>query len=175
MWDNMSQNIEIKASCSDHQSFLKLLDELEGARFNGKELQTDIFFKVKNGRLKLRKISDTKCVLIPYLRADKKGPTKSEYTLLEVNEPEKTIELLTTILGIDKCVYKERSIYLYENVRIHLDTVQDLGTFIEFEAVLSEGDNIDMEKEKVDQLLRYFDIKKKDLIADAYVDLLIKK
>jgi predicted adenylyl cyclase CyaB len=171
----MSINIEIKASCSDHQSFLELLDKLEGARFSSKELQTDIFFKVKDGRLKLRKISDSKSLLIPYLRADKKGPTKSDYTLLDVKEPEKTEKLLTRILGIDRSVEKERSIYLFENVRIHLDTVKDLGTFIEFEAVVDDEKELDIEKDKIDQLIRYFGIEKKDLIADAYVDLLTKK
>jgi predicted adenylyl cyclase CyaB len=171
----MSTNIEIKARCSDHQSILKLLDELEGARFSGKELQTDIFFKVKNGRLKLRKISDSKCILIPYLRADKKGPTESNYALLQVNEPKKTEELLSRILEVDRCVHKERSIYLFENIRIHLDAVKDLGTFIEFEAVVADENDLDLEKIKVDQLIRYFGIEKKDLIAEAYVDLLIKK
>jgi len=171
----MSQNIEIKARCEDHPSFLELVNKLDGATFAGKELQTDIFFKVKNGRLKLRKISDTECVLIPYLRPDKKGPKKSEYTLLEVKEADKAEDLLSRILGVDKRVYKERSIYLYENVRIHIDTVQHLGTFIEFEAVVGKDSTAEKEKEKVDQLMRYFGISKEQLIADAYVDLLKDK
>jgi adenylate cyclase class IV len=36
---------------------------------------------------------------------------------------------------------QRREIYLYHNVRIHLDEVEDLGTFLEFEAVL--GPNVD--------------------------------
>jgi len=36
-------------------------------------------------------------------------------------------------------VTKHRTVWLYRNCRIHLDRVERLGDFLEFEAVLPEG------------------------------------
>ncbi len=38
-------------------------------------------------------------------------------------------------------VRKRRELLMYHNVRIHLDDVQGLGTFLEFEAVVSPSDS----------------------------------
>ena len=44
---------------------------------------------------------------------------------------------LVAALGIRGVVHKRREIYLWHNVRIHLDEVAGLGALVEFEAVLA--------------------------------------
>jgi adenylate cyclase, class 2 len=68
-------------------------------------------------------------------------------------------------------VVKERRIYLWENVRIHLDRVDGLGHYLEFEAVLSEDAGSDISQERVDYLTRVLGIRPQDTIAGSYSDL----
>lgn len=167
----MAANLEIKAHYADHTLAREKLRALQ-AEFVGREEQTDTFYHVTEGRLKLREIDQEKAFLIPYLRKDDKGPRVSTYTLLPVPEIARTKELLALILGVAAVVHKKREIFLYQNVRIHLDEVKHLGTFIEFEALKEEDDTRHNNRQKLDFLLDYFGIKPADLIAVAYVDLL---
>ena len=48
-----------------------------------------------------------------------------------------TKRLLGRMLGPRACVRKRREVWLYENARIHLDTVEGLGRFIEIEVVVT--------------------------------------
>ena len=50
-------------------------------------------------------------------------------------EPTTLKDLLRISLGIKTIVKKERSFWLYNNTRIHLDTVEGLGEFVELETV----------------------------------------
>ncbi|MEX0595013.1 MAG: hypothetical protein WD512_00825, partial [Candidatus Paceibacterota bacterium] len=80
------------------------------------------------------------------------------------------------ILGTVTVVDKKREVFLIGNVRVHLDEVQDLGSFIEFEAVYEERSIEDKEREvkKVSELMDAFKIKKKDLLGKSYIDYLLK-
>ncbi len=167
----MAENIEIKARYADHTLAREKLQELN-ADFIAREEQTDTFYHVTKGRLKLREINRENAFLIPYLRDDHSGPRSSEYTLLPVPEPAKTKELLALILGVTAIVHKKREIYRYQNVRIHLDEVKHLGAFIEFEAVQNENTLKQKEQDKLSFLTNYFGIQRADIVPVAYVDLL---
>ena len=61
--------------------------------------------------------------------------------MLELGDAETTTalrEMLSASLGNSWSSIKKREIFLYHNVRIHLDEVSGLGTFLEFEAVVTE-------------------------------------
>ena len=167
----MGKNLEIKARCEDLKKIRKLLKQLP-ARLEGRDTQIDTFFHVTNGRLKLRESSLYGALLIPYLRTDTKGPKASEYTLIQAPEALKTKNLLSRILGVRGVIKKKREIYIYRNVRIHLDQVKNLGTFIEFEAVVSPHDSESDSYTNIDHLLKYLHIEEKDLISAAYIDIL---
>ncbi len=167
----MSVNIEIKAKYSDLNKAKSILETMD-VRFEGIDFQCDTFFPVPNGRLKLRESKLYGNLLIPYLRADKTGPKKSEYALLDVDDPNQLKSLLGQILGAAKTVSKTRAIFHYKNVRIHLDEVDNLNSYIELEAVLSENSNNDQEHQKIDFLMEKLQISSKDLISVAYFDLL---
>jgi predicted adenylyl cyclase CyaB len=167
----MGINIEIKAHCDNLESFKSKLLQLP-VTFEGEDTQIDTFFRVSHGRLKLRESTIYGNILIPYLRPNKEGPKQSDYELIRVSNPQKVKILLGQILGIVGEVMKKRTIYLFENVRIHLDEVEQLGSFIEFEAVIDDEKAVNRNKEKTQWLLNYFNITDNQLIKVAYVDLI---
>ena len=59
---------------------------------------------------------------------------------------------LTAALGVRGQVRKRRAVHHWHNVRIHLDEVEGLGTFLEFEAVLSAGEDERASEERLRRL-----------------------
>jgi len=100
------------------------------------EHQEDIYYPAPHGRLKLRIIDGRHGTLIGYRRPDAHGVRRCDYVLAPVADPVRLSEALALTLGERGRVVKERTIHLYENVRIHLDRVTGLGHFVEFEAIL---------------------------------------
>lgn len=167
----MGQNMEIKACCRDVPLFRKKLESLP-VRFEGDDVQTDTFFCVSNGWLKFRESKLYGNTLIPYQRPRQSEPKQSDYSLIPITNGEKTKHLLSQLLGVNGIVKKTRAIYWYENVRIHLDTVENLGEFIEFEAVLPDAAEHEVNYKKLNWLMDYFGIQKTDLISEPYLELL---
>ena len=83
----------------------------------------------RHGRLKLREIVGHSAQLIWYERPDSKEPKTSRYHLAEVGDADVVKAALGAGLGVRCVIKKRREIYLYCNVRIHLDRVDDLGEF----------------------------------------------
>ncbi len=169
-------NIEIKAYYPELAKGRRIARQLK-ARFVGRAKQIDTFFKVAQGRLKLRESSLKGAELIPYVRPNVRGPKTSQYVVLPVADPAKTKVLLKELLGVEGVVEKTRDLFLLGNVRIHLDQVKGLGNFLEFEAVMPKVSSKirKAETKKVKRLLKLFQVVSKDLIDLAYRDLLKKK
>jgi len=73
------------------------------------------------------------------------------------------------LLGLHRVVTKRREIWLLENVRIHLDEVEGLGTFLELEAVFDgTAEQEAREHERVARLLRELGVAETDLIDTSY-------
>ncbi len=170
----MSQNIEIKAHYPDLNLGQQKAETLQ-ARLQGTDHQVDTYFQVPNGRLKLRESSMSGSMLIPYLRNNQTSAKDSDYVLLPVNDVASTKAILKEMFGIRLIVEKERQIYLWQNVRIHLDKVKQLGNFLEFEAVVDAQHPADVCREQVAFLLQHFEIPETNLIAESYADLLVNK
>ena len=83
-------------------------------------------------------------------------------------------EALDAALGTTVVVVKRRRLFEWENVRIHLDDVEGLGTFIELEALVGPGLN-DREEaaRKVARLRSELEIADDALVAVGYSDLLL--
>ncbi len=167
-------NIEIKAKCNDHAKIRTILQS-RNADFKGTDHQIDTYFNANNGRLKLRE-GTIENSLVFYKREDKEGPKQSDVTLFKT-EPESTLkEILVQSLGVLVVVDKQREIYFIDNVKFHIDTVKDLGTFMEIEAIDSDG-TIEKDKllEQCESYLELFAIAKEDLLSVSYSDLLLEK
>jgi adenylate cyclase class IV len=165
------RNIEIKARVED-------LDALESRAAaladSGPFLlvQTDTFFTVPNGRLKLRVFPDGTGELIRYLRPDCLEPTGSDYTIYPTRDPALLHDALARALGLRGVVRKSRSLYLVGQTRIHLDRVERLGAFAELEVVLTAGQPPEAGQKIATQLMADLGITAADLVEPAYIDLL---
>ena len=167
----MGVNIELKAKCHDLKKVERTIQKMN-LPFLENQHQSDTFFNVPKGRLKLRETKKG-AWLIPYFREDSPTPRTSDYALLPIgNDIEHTFEILKKMFGIRAVVEKSRKIYLYHNVRIHLDTVEELGAFIELEGVVSAKDSRSATMEKIELLMELLEIKPQDILLHAYVDML---
>lgn len=168
------KNIEIKARCENPNSIRVILKE-KNAEFKGVDHQIDTYFKVSEGRLKLRQGTIEQNIIF-YRRNDSQGPKLSDIHLVPAEHPDKLHTLLTNALGQKVVVDKQREIYFIDNVKFHIDRVEKLGRFIEIEAIDKDGS---MGKSKLQKQCRHyiklFEIKKEDLISNSYSDLLLNK
>ncbi len=164
------KNIEIKAHCPNFDSAIKVLKTLD-ALFQWTKTQKDSYFLCNTGKLKLRQAGDVCDELIFYKRPDELIKT-SEYFIYKLNNSDELCQVLGPAIGTDLVVLKERSLYLWENVRIHLDDVTNLGKFIEFEAVVSEQNDEKISRTRVEFLKKQFNIKDNELITIGYYDML---
>ena len=169
MSDQPRRNIEIKARCDDLIQARERAEAL-GAKFAGVLNQIDTYFHVPHGRLKLRQINSDRTELIWYRRPQAQEARPSDYFVVPISDAATMLSALTAALGVRGTVRKRRNLLLWKNVRIHMDQVESLGTFIELEAVVSESDDENVSRARIDELIRELAIE--DLIAVSYSDLL---
>jgi adenylate cyclase, class 2 len=170
----MHNNIEIKARCAD-ASFIRNYLQQHNADFKGTDFQTDTYFNVNNGRLKLRQ-GNIENSLIYYKRENKAGPKLSEVILFKVKEESELLKkALTQSNGIKVEVKKKREIYFIENVKFHIDEVEGLGSFVEIESIDEDGSKgIDLIKKQCDFYVQALQIEEDDLLTMSYSDMLMK-
>lgn len=169
----MHLNIEIKARC-DNQDFIRTLLQDRQADFRGTDHQIDTYFQVPKGRLKLRQGS-IENNLIHYDRPDQAGPKASEVHLYACQDGAALRATLSAALDTKVVVDKKREIYFIDNVKFHLDQVNELGTFVEIEAIDSDGSiGRDRLKEQCDYYLELFKIQENDLLQNSYSDMLLE-
>jgi homotetrameric cytidine deaminase len=165
------RNVELKAVDRDPAATLERA-LAAGASDHGTRLQTDTYFAVAHGRLKLREQEGAAAQLIAYERPDDPTVRLSSYHLIEVPDPQSARAGLTATCGVRVVVAKRRRLLLWENVRIHLDEVDGLGAYIELEAVAAPDADLTGEHAKVDHLREALDIRDADLQPGSYSDLL---
>jgi len=163
-------NIEVKARCADFAPIEARLSELEAGPAGTFE-QSDTYFRVSQGRLKLRELAPDEGQLIQYARTDTPGPKRSEYRIAHTSDPGSMRAILADLVGIWLEVRKTRRIWLWENVRIHLDEVAGLGRFVELEAVTEDRGERES-RARVEQLMAELSIDPGDLVPGSYSDLL---
>ena len=175
----MPKNIEIKARLSTED-----FDRISGiaSRISDTPVQTiiqrDTFFSSRSGRLKLRQFLDEDDVvneraeLIFYQRTDQKGPKASCYSRIEVGDSDSLIDSLAQSNGVVGVVDKKRMLYLIGQTRVHMDTVEGLGEFVELEVVLKDDQDDQFGQRIANDLIQRLGIQIDDLVERAYIDLL---
>lgn len=89
-----------------------------------------------------------------------------------MTEPEALITALSLTLGIETQVSKRRALHMWHGVRIHLDEVEGLGPFVEFEAPVADDHDLPGATDRVARLRHAFEIDETDLVAASYCDLM---
>lgn len=169
----MHTNIEFKARVASFAAMEAKLQRLN-PRFVGEDHQIDTYFNVAKGRLKLRE-GNIENALIQYDRQNTADVKQSDI-LLYTHAPDANLKaILSKTLGVKVVVDKLRKIYFIENVKFHFDTIEALGTFVEVEAIDSDG-SIGIEKlqEQCAYYAAFLGIQKNDYVAVSYSDLLVK-
>lgn len=196
-------NVEFKARCGDLERVRGILQQ-RSARHVGRDHQVDTYFRAERGRLKLREGSIEKA-LIHYDREDRSGPKTSDVTLVDLGTraggapggeydwpPEASVDpknkaplsvdteglkqALRRAMGELVVVDKQRDIYFIDNVKVHLDTVEGLGTFVEAEAI-ADAEHTDKAtlRYQCEELLDAFGIAENDLIDVSYSDMILQR
>lgn len=170
------KNLEVKCRYPDHRRAARLAHEQLDARLFCRIQQTDTYLAAPHGRLKLchdRCGAGESWELIAYQRPNQTSPRTSSYKRVPLSDGPALREVLAGALGVLVCVRKVRRVYLAENIRVHLDTVQGLGRFLEFELIVSARHPLQSCRRRVWQLLERFGIEPADLIGVSYSDLLL--
>ncbi len=171
---NVKKLAEIKARYEDHDYVKGVLKTLH-ASFRGIDHQIDTYFKVPRGRLKFRE-GNIENYLIYYERKETKDIKQSHVILYPLKPNSSLKDILTRVLEPLVIVYKRREIYYVDNVKVHLDSVKDLGRFVEVEA--HDEQNItpsDKLFKQVKHYIKLFDIPPKELVDASYADLLLQQ
>ena len=169
----MARNVEIKARMRNPDRIRSVLDRLVDSPPELLE-QTDTFFSVPNGRLKLR-VQPGRSELIYYERPDTPSAKRSCYFVARIDEPDLLRAILAESIGLRGTVEKRRLLYRVGRTRVHLDEVVGLGSFLEIEVVLDEGEAVEDGIATANRLMERLGIAKDDLVASAYIDLLEEK
>jgi adenylate cyclase class IV len=100
---------------------------------------------------------------------------ESRYRIIEVSDGEALRAALAASIGIRGVVVKRRRLLLWQSVRIHLDEVEQLGTFIELEAVAPPDSDLTHEHRLVAKLRDALGITDDRLVALGYAEQLIHR
>jgi predicted adenylyl cyclase CyaB len=169
----MARNVEIKAVLRNRGVTESWARKLAGS---GPEVieQEDVFFDCDGARLKLRILGPDKGELIRYERTNVAEVRISRYDIARTEDPQALREILAKTLGVLGIVKKTRLLYLAGQTRVHLDCVDRLGDFIELEVVLRDDQTEQDGKRIAEGLLSQLGIGSHDLLAEAYIDMLMQ-
>ncbi len=143
-----------------------------GARFQSTLRQRDVYFLRVQGRLKLRIQRPGKDQLVWYDRPDV-ADTKESQIVLAALPPRHGLEpVLSAALGVRVVVSKVRRVFDWRGTRVHLDEVEGLGAFLEFERTINPGAPSATAHSELRAMMRQLGISLDSLQTGSYSDLL---
>jgi adenylate cyclase, class 2 len=154
-----SRNFELKVRCTSLDLVqIRGLAVASGFRDFTILHHRDTYFHTHEGRLKLRQIEteagESSAELIGYRRHDRPGARWSHFYRSEI-APDQVARLrqaLALTVGERVVVRKRREVAFRGSMRLHLDEVEGLGSFIELERVTMPGDEAAAEAESTDMI-----------------------
>ena len=144
------KNIEIKVPLEDRSRVETVLRE-SSAELVWTRQQRDTFYGVKTGWLKLREEQGddvSRAELIAYYRTEAAGGLKtSNYDIRPLDDGPAWREFLARSHDVEAVVAKERTLWMWDHTRVHLDRVEGLGDYLELETVAREISTAEAEDE----------------------------
>lgn len=162
--------VELKARYEDLGKARALLS---GAERVGSFRQVDTYFSLGDRRLKLRSVQGKReGQLVYYERPDEGGVKESLVLLADLPDAAAVLDILRRAFPVKAEVRKVREVFRLEGVQVHLDSVEGLGKFLEFEKLVSGETERAAGRAQLETLVRYFQIDAEDVMASSYSDLL---
>ncbi|MGQ0797961.1 MAG: CYTH domain-containing protein, partial [Methanobacteriota archaeon] len=97
---------------------------------------------------------------------------ESRVLLAALPDASGVLDILRRALPPKAEVRKTREVFRHQGVQVHLDAVDGLGRFIEFEKVVDDPADAADARRQLESLKAYFQIADEDLMASSYSDLL---
>ncbi len=175
------QNVEYKAELKD-LSLARSIVRALGAQFVGVLEQTDRYYRLPEparrpkrpaaspARLKKRETVGEPTQWIYYERANAANPKLSGFKIY--TEQEAAERFGPGPFEERAVVRKRRELYMLGHIRIHLDRVEGLGEFLEFEAMVSARQSQGACREAVERLRRELAPALGEAIGVGYADLI---
>jgi len=165
-------NVEYKAELRD-LPLARVLCAALGARKILDFDQVDTYFRVASGRLKKRETPGEPTEYVFYDRANR---TTAKLSHFMIYSEEQALERFgREPLPVWVVVKKHRDLWMHGNTRIHLDEVEGLGTFMEFESLVSKDHNIARGHEAIAALRAHFLPVLGEAIDCSYSDMLSRE
>jgi predicted adenylyl cyclase CyaB len=170
----MPRNIEIKVRVPDLQAVRPTAQQLASQSLGADE-QVDRYYEVAGAqRVKLRTSRRSAPALIRYARPETANVRASDYDISPVRDGDAGLCVVPKGAPI-VTVRKRREVFLVDNVRIHLDEVDGLGTFLELEpAVDAEHDEATCRRQ-IGEITRALGLEPSEFLRASYADLLLEK
>ncbi len=134
--------------------------------------QRDVYFDNVVGRLKLRAEMPGISQLVYYLRPNVKATKESRIRLDPVPPGDNVLAHLSNTLGIKIVVEKTRQIYRWQDTQVHIDLVEGLGEFLEFEHEVADASDVGPWHERLMEMLVELGGSRDDLIEGSYSDMM---
>lgn len=166
----LPQNLELKIKIDSIEFLIEKLKSIN-VKQDSILFQKDIYYKIPAGLLKLRIENKTK-TLIYYNRDEHSKNRWSDFSLLKI-EDDNAEEFLSIIFKVEDIVEKERRLFWFNNTRIHLDEVKELGNFLELETLVIKG-KADAEK-RFNEIVRLLNLDLSKQIRKSYKNLIAEK
>uniref|UniRef100_A0A131XAB6 Putative adenylate cyclase n=1 Tax=Hyalomma excavatum TaxID=257692 RepID=A0A131XAB6_9ACAR len=178
----MPSNVELKARLADRHRLIELVRNI--AHSHSVLRQQDTYFGAARGRLKLRlqevlaengESQSETATLYFYERPDSEGPKRSDYEFLRFSTVDEALalkSLLSRSMGVRGVVQKTRDLFLVGQTRVHVDTVDGLGDFVELEVGLEDGQTTQDGQDIAKGLCKTLGIDTDGLISGSYIDML---
>lgn len=143
-----------------------------GATFQSSLRQRDVYFNGVRGRLKLRLQQPGRDQLVWYDRPNK-ADTKESRIVLAALPPDHGLEaVLSSALGVAVVVSKVRRVFDWKGTRVHLDEVDGLGSFLEFEKLVIPNDSTSSTHAELRAMLEQLAVPAQALESGSYSDLI---
>jgi predicted adenylyl cyclase CyaB len=162
------QNVEFKAELRD-LDLARVLCKRVRATFLETLRQTDTYFRLADGRLKRRETAGHPTEYIFYHRENAARARLSRFKIY--TQSQALVHFGSLGLPVWTVVHKTREVWMHSGVRIHLDVVDQLGTFLELEALVTDQTPADQCHQTLGLIRQAFSPVLGEILSHSYADM----
>ncbi len=163
--------VELKARVTSGEEVRRRL-ESAGAVLERTIRQKDVYFENVVGRLKHRAEVPGQNQLVYYQRPNVKSTKESRIRLESIPPGDNLLTHLSNTLGVQTVVEKTRRVYRWKDTQVHIDLVDGLGEFLEFEHEVMDPAEVGSWHERLMEMFLELGGSRDDLIEGSYSDML---